>query len=392
MQTSNGEPSLVDLQAQIDQLREEAKEREPSMLGAIRTLVSDMDIWKRGERDYPKAATIGLVLAYLRPRVVLIVGSFAAILFAGGQTWLLARQNALISQQNALLREQGYALRAQTTAALITGLDSAVITDTQTSLLTAFGDIGFDSLRILASTSGKAGEAARSALVEIADRLSADQAGQSLLTLLYEDAHLARLRALKEVDALVLEKPHLSTRKDDYRHSIGAEYDIAWLVDKSRREEAAVISERLQGSRLPLMSAKFMERRSNLGEPGEDSLARPGHDIFLAVSHLYYWIATTRGLENTAAFADADRMLATMCHRENGTPLSLELTKQLEALSQSHHDLTVDALFYPATYRWCFGKDVELPKTARETEDPYPSFWTEVRKVRGVLLPATGFQ
>ena len=149
------------LRENVRQLREEMKERQPSLLSAIRHLVHDYSAFARGERDFPRAAVVGVAFAYLRPRVVLIMGSFLAVLLASGQVWLLVTQNRLIDQQNRLIAEQGYALRAQTTGALLSGInDETPPSESQLSVLAAFGDIGYESLIELSSAEGNAGDAA----------------------------------------------------------------------------------------------------------------------------------------------------------------------------------------------------------------------------------------
>lgn len=172
------------IQTQIDELRnatarldERLKEGQTNLLAAIKTLFVETQEFAAGKRqNFPQAALTGVVFAYLRPRVVLVLGSLAAIAIAIGQIWLLAQQNTLIDQQNALMREQGEALRAQTAAVLLSGLDSDKPSEIQISLLTAFGDIGFDSLsRLARAPRGNAGQVVRRAFTEGIGTLSTKQ-------------------------------------------------------------------------------------------------------------------------------------------------------------------------------------------------------------------------
>ncbi|MET0533651.1 MAG: hypothetical protein ABW171_05445 [Steroidobacter sp.] len=119
-------------------LREELKERESSVLGAVRTFAQDVWAWRRGARDFPMSATIGLTFAYLRPRVILAVGSVAALVIAAAQIWL-------IKGQNEILFEQGRMLKAQTIGTIVQELrrqDPTAISSS--ALITAFGDVSFE--------------------------------------------------------------------------------------------------------------------------------------------------------------------------------------------------------------------------------------------------------
>lgn len=92
------QPSVEQLSAQLQKLREDIKESQPNILGALRTFVFDVRDWRAGKRDFPQSALLGLVFAYLRPRLVLAVGSVAAVILASAQLWLLWRQNTLFER------------------------------------------------------------------------------------------------------------------------------------------------------------------------------------------------------------------------------------------------------------------------------------------------------
>lgn len=179
--------------ADIAALEEKSKEREPSLLGAIRTLVADYQAWMQGDRDFPRSAVLGAAFAYLRPRIVLVLGSFAAVLVAVLQIWMLARQNSLIERQNSLIERQGHALAAQTTVALMAGLDKENVPRTSFSILAAFGDIGLDSLLIAAQEpEDRSGSAARRALVMALPRFTDGQCVAVLRT--FFEAHAEEIR------------------------------------------------------------------------------------------------------------------------------------------------------------------------------------------------------
>lgn len=80
----------------FDQLEGEIKERETSVLRAIRTIINDL---KDNPREFPQSAFIGLVFAYLRPRVILIFGSFLAAGFTFLQVFVLFRQTEIMNSQ-----------------------------------------------------------------------------------------------------------------------------------------------------------------------------------------------------------------------------------------------------------------------------------------------------
>lgn len=177
------ELSIAQLAAEIKKLRENQKEQQPNFLAAIKVLADDLEAWRQGERDYPKAAMLGVIFAYLRPRILVVVGSVFAVTLGAMQVWMLYRQNALITQQNELVGQQNglisgqsYALRAQSTAALLADVgDDNPASSTRLALLSTFGDIGIDSLIVLARSKSSAGEAARATLSSLIRQLGENQ-------------------------------------------------------------------------------------------------------------------------------------------------------------------------------------------------------------------------
>lgn len=184
---------LAQLRATTARLEEKVKEGQTSLVAALRTLIIDYREFIAGRRDFPQAAVLGAVSAYLRPRVILILGSVAAVLLAASQVWLLGRQNTLIDQQNTLIRDQGLALRAQTAAALLADLD-ANPSEAKLSLLAAFGEVGLDSLLLLAEVpTGKPGTVSRDAIVPGIGRFSVPQRTAALSAFLLAHARSVEL-------------------------------------------------------------------------------------------------------------------------------------------------------------------------------------------------------
>jgi hypothetical protein len=141
------------LQAQIDQLREEAKELQPSILGALRTLVRDYRAWQENKREFPSSALLGLLFAYLRPRVILIFGSVGALTLAIVQIYLVVvqvnmmdAQNQLMKTQISLMEKQDRTARAEVAMSILPGLaESESLTPDKMAFLGAFGDLAFDA-------------------------------------------------------------------------------------------------------------------------------------------------------------------------------------------------------------------------------------------------------
>jgi hypothetical protein len=207
-------PTVTELQAELQKLREDIKEQQPGLIGAVRTLLIDWDKWRKGERDYPRAALLGVVFAYLRPRLTIVIGSIAAAILGVAQFWMLNRQNSLIEQQNRLIDGQSYALRAQTTAALLNDVDDErPLSHAQLAVLLGFGDIGYESLMLLAKENNQAGETARRALAE---KISAMDESKAF------DIHLIFLNEMKRFLWLFIQRT-MSTLRASYSRQCNAE-------------------------------------------------------------------------------------------------------------------------------------------------------------------------
>ena len=80
----------------FERLENEIKERETSVLRAVRTVLKD---YKNNPQEFPQSAFIGLIFAYLRPRVTIVIGSVLAGVFAFLQLFVLFRQTELMRNQ-----------------------------------------------------------------------------------------------------------------------------------------------------------------------------------------------------------------------------------------------------------------------------------------------------
>lgn len=87
------------LRARLAHFEDELKMREFSIFRSLKTLFEDGYAYYRGERDFPKEAFLGAVFAYLRPRMVIIVGSILAASMAAIQVLILVQQNVYIQEQ-----------------------------------------------------------------------------------------------------------------------------------------------------------------------------------------------------------------------------------------------------------------------------------------------------
>lgn len=110
---------LAKLRADVDRRfsdsEEKQKSRDPNIISAIRTLVSDIAAYVNGKReDFPREALVGVFGAYLRPRLVLIFGSIIATMIAAGEFYLIYRQNEIIERQTSIMRDQNKLVEQQT--------------------------------------------------------------------------------------------------------------------------------------------------------------------------------------------------------------------------------------------------------------------------------------
>lgn len=208
MENSRSTPqhqSFEELTSRVDRLQEELKEREFSFLRSLKTLSEDLFAWKQGARDFPKAALLGAVFAYLRPRVVIVIAGLIAAVMGSLQVWLLLSQNRLIHQQNEFIKAQTRANRVEAIQSVLAGLgdlepfepgSEAYLMEQQSpryaialAQLTSYGSEGVAVLRDLASNDGALGFLARQAAVASAETITSTQRAELLPPLLSAFVH-----------------------------------------------------------------------------------------------------------------------------------------------------------------------------------------------------------
>lgn len=172
------------IEREIQEVREESKERESSVLRAVRTFFRDIAEFKRGARGFPESATLGLLNAYLRPRIVIFVGSLLGAVLAGLQFWLIygqsqimERQNEIMNVQTERMEEQTRVAEVQAVASMMSMIDPANPESTEIGIaqLAEHGDAGFDALLSLAGSSAGVATYARRTLFESGRQHDLDQ-------------------------------------------------------------------------------------------------------------------------------------------------------------------------------------------------------------------------
>ncbi|MEM1174022.1 MAG: hypothetical protein AAGI27_04365 [Pseudomonadota bacterium] len=125
----------------IDELEKTLKENQVGVLGALRTLLKDYSEYANGNAPFPRSALLGLASAYLRPRIVLVVGSIAAVFIAIAQAYLIV-------QQNEIIERQAETDRIQAVSQIISSIDfdNPESISRLSPLLDSMGEIGYDTL------------------------------------------------------------------------------------------------------------------------------------------------------------------------------------------------------------------------------------------------------
>ena len=103
------------------------KENQYNFFTAIRIFIQDFRDYKNGKREFPESALYGLITAYFRPRMVLVIGAVASGIFGALQIWILVNQNRIIRKQSEIMEVQTSVMEEDTwsnKAATITGLIS----------------------------------------------------------------------------------------------------------------------------------------------------------------------------------------------------------------------------------------------------------------------------
>lgn len=181
--TTNAEERLEfdALNERLDRLEEASKESEVSLLRSFRTLFDDYHAYHTGAREtFPKSALVGVMFAYLRPRIIVTFAGIAAAIFACLQAWILWNQNTLLDQQNRLLNEQRQSNMIEALAAVVSSVDDEESEAVAVALLVAAGDQGFQSLLELVRSRTELGVVASEALIMNAATHSEDQVNSVL--------------------------------------------------------------------------------------------------------------------------------------------------------------------------------------------------------------------
>lgn len=143
----------VEFDQKLAGAEEKQKSRDPNIISALRTFLHDSRAYAQGERaDFPQEALIGVVGAWLRPRLVILFGSLFALILGAGEFYLIYKQNQIIERQaqimadqNQLAEEQSRINKAQTISTLLPALSDEHSLDTH-MLLAAYGDVTVDVL------------------------------------------------------------------------------------------------------------------------------------------------------------------------------------------------------------------------------------------------------
>jgi hypothetical protein len=267
-----------------------------------------------------------------------------------GQTDLMRAQGVvqktLLEQQNRLITEQTYSMRAQTTAALLAGIKSEKVSASDVALLAAFGEIGFDSLEILASGEDQNAASVREVLIAIAPRLTSEQATRAFGILARNDARTLldplRKRAIK-----------LGRGVPNFEGS------TVGFASRDQRERQAELSEATDGERAGEDSDLALRFASARGEstmksdfasmPPEKRVDVPGAVTRLYVADLIAGSPQRQWL---------DRMMQSLCpaREEVHVPaLSDQLTMDIETIVKHRVDASLRIVVFESIYRWCMG-------------------------------------
>jgi|GEM_PF-5017115 len=171
--------SIEEIKAELERLEERVKEGESSIFRALRTLVVDLASYQKGERkEFPKAALMGLVFAYLRPRLLVTIAGLSAVALAGVQVWLLLNQNRLLAQQNAFIESQTSSNRIEAISTIVSGLDAESEDSARFAVaqLSTYQNEGFDVLIEVSKYDSSLGRFSTQALASGVEGHTRDQA------------------------------------------------------------------------------------------------------------------------------------------------------------------------------------------------------------------------
>jgi hypothetical protein len=393
--------AIQQLRDEIKQLREDVKEREPSLIGALRTLVSDVREFQQGGRDFPKAAVLGALFAYLRPRIVLLVGSLAAVVFAGAQLWILyaqtdvmreqtklfGKQTELSEAQTDLLTDEKTLLRAQTTAALLNGIGKGEISARDVALLTAFGEIGFESLEILAAGDDQTADSVRRVLISIAPRLTPPEATRALQILVAKDADALLAPFDMKILELNRERPNMVPHGVINTSMTVESYlmeDRFRLVDELAMQAMNEIINADDDLAVRFADARqhptLIDDFRSIGLGKRAALLR-------AFARLYTAHAVTSSTPfdlqaEVHAVVKLDSMMQYQCHaRSDYSPnISAQLATDLRTVADHKASVRLDRVILVSIFRWCMG--IKPPTAEHDVA------YEDIKLITEILAPA----
>jgi hypothetical protein len=294
-----------------------------------------------------------------------------------GQTDLMKKQGlvqrTLLEQQNRLISEQTYSMRAQTTAALLAGSRGNTFSSSDAALLAAFGEIGFDSLELLAREGDANGAAVRAALVAVAPRLGSDQAIRAFKVLIRADAE-TRLDTLKrnatELDTIAKRKYGF------YREAVDPtmRIDLYFAPSRLKDVQRVYVNYLLVKAAADRRSIEFAkQRRGKLESDFEATKPFEKSEVMLAVADFYTSRAlTSETLEvQDSELRAADEMMSLMCHgqTDQAIPLSSQLHLDIDRFRNSAQYITLERVVFVSAYRWCLGGNPPVSTDAYKYEE-----------------------
>ena len=187
MKDDENEGRFDEIEESVSELKESLKQRETSLIRALGTLIKDWNDYRQGDREaFPTDALLGVVWAYLRPRVAIVVASFGALALGGLQIWLLVQQNDLMKNQNQIVKTQA---KTEQMAAISSVLGTLLAGDSISNKeaeniaiaqLIVYGNESFDVLIQLVRRMGTVGDLSRQVLISGADAHSPEQSSLAM--------------------------------------------------------------------------------------------------------------------------------------------------------------------------------------------------------------------
>lgn len=175
--TEDVDKRLDAIEARVSATQEDFKERENNLFRALKTFFIDIGEYQSGARsDFPRAAMLGLVFAYMKPRMVLMFGGMFAVFLGLLQVWILIKQNELLEQQNTFLETQTDANKIEAVSVITEKLGDEDISQSNLQAIITYTPLAFDTLTQIAGTNTVDGMNTRRALASAIERLSTTDA------------------------------------------------------------------------------------------------------------------------------------------------------------------------------------------------------------------------